>query len=521
MTVFSDVDRNPVGSIDVGAIASPRAAFRDSLLLGVVMVVAFSLRAWVLVSMRVIETDGVQYAWIAQRFSTTGSPADQLFHPLYPLLIALVQPVTQDYELAGRWISVAFGTLTVFPAYWLARCLLGVEAARLTAVFVAVHPMLVQQGSAVLTEATYTFFIVTGVWAGWHSLFGSGRWWWIGAGALLGLSYLTRPEGALYMGGLLLLGGLAVFRMKSKWAVIRYQLAAVGVFILLAGPYLLYLKQQLGYWTLTGKISHALHQDHQILVSDGESDLASMARHLGRTLRELAVNGVVFEKHALPDLLPGLLLLVVLPGVLRNLGSAKWWTQEGWLLLATIPPFATLFFHVEARVFAPALPFWLALAAAGTLWAGARMGEGPFPFVKGVHALSALVLLSILPWTLKPIFKPDIGAELYKQVAAWIVETQPPEAVIMDRKPFIAFYSGRPHVPLPDLASARLSAEAQKAGATIVVLDGRTLADRAGLLPLVTHQPPAGLGWVRDFVAADGSRIRLLQVVRAKPVGSS
>jgi hypothetical protein len=172
-------------------------------------------------------------------------------------------------------------------------------------------------------------------------------------------------------------------------------------------------------------------------------------------------------------------------------------------------------------VFASALPFWLALAAAGTLWAAGKLGAGHLPIMKGKHAFSALVLLSILPWTLKPIFKPDIGAELYKQVAAWIVETQPSEAVIMDRKPFIAFYSGRPHIPLQDLASARLSSEARGAGATIVVLDSRTLADRSGLLPLVTHQPPPGLDWLRDFVAADGSRIRLLHVVGVEPVGSS
>jgi hypothetical protein len=130
-------------------------------------------------------------------------------------------------------------------------------------------------------------------------------------------------------------------------------------------------------------------------------------------------------------------------------------------------------------------------------------------------------LLSILPWTLRPLYKPDVGAELYKQVAAWIAETQPPGAVIMDRKPFIAFYTHRPHVPLMDQASGRLSEDARRAGATIVVLDGRTLADRPGLLPLVTHQSPAGLEWLRDFVSVDGSRIRLLKVVGAEPVGSS
>lgn len=484
------------------------------------MVAALALRLWMLMSTPVIETDGVQYAWIAQRFAVTGSPADTLFHPLYPLLLALGQPVTQDYELAGRWISAAFGTLTVLPAYWLVRRLLGLEAARLTAVLVAVHPLLVQHGSAVLTEATYTFFITMGVWTGWHSLFGNGRWWWVAAGALFGLAYLTRPEGALYMGGLFLCGGVAAYRMRNHWSAIRYQLAATCVFILLAGPYLFYLKQQLGYWTLSGKVAHALHQDHQILIAADQSDLGSLVRHLGAMLRYTAMNGMVFEKYALPELLPGLLLLVVLPGALRNVGSSAWRAQEGWLLLASVPPFVTLLFHVEARVFAAALPCWLALAAAGMLWAGSKIGERPFLLMKGRHTVAALVLLSILPWTFRPVYKPDVGAELYKQVAAWIVETQPAGTVIMDRKPFIAFYAGRGYVPLQDQAPARLSEEARAAGATVIVLDGRTLADRPGLLPLMTHQSPTGLEWLRDFVSADGSRIRLLKVVGAEPVGS-
>src|SRR6266545_4630701 len=159
------------------------------------MILAFALRLWVAKAATLIETDGVRYVAIAQQVQSAGSPFDVLFHPLYPLWIAWLQPWLGDYEFTGRMVSVLFGTALVAPAYGFVQMLMGKRTAVLTAVLLAVHPGLVANSASVLCEAVYMFFLVLGVWVAW---LGVARRQWVlatAAGAFFGLAYLVRPEG--------------------------------------------------------------------------------------------------------------------------------------------------------------------------------------------------------------------------------------------------------------------------------------------------------------------------------------
>ena len=107
-----------------------------------VAAVALALRLLVSESLPLIEADGVSYVTIERQVRATGSPFDPLFHPLYPLLIALAEPLVGDWETAGGWVSALFGALVILPAYALARDIVGRQAALLSAVLIAVHPRL-------------------------------------------------------------------------------------------------------------------------------------------------------------------------------------------------------------------------------------------------------------------------------------------------------------------------------------------------------------------------------------------
>src|SRR5207244_12048751 len=74
-------------------------------------------------------------------------------------------------------------------------------------------------------------------------------------------------------------------------------------------------------------------------------------------------NAFLFQKYALPDLLPWVLLLLVLPGVLARARMPGWLGRDGILLAATLPPFASLAFHVDSRIVLPILLFALPFAA--------------------------------------------------------------------------------------------------------------------------------------------------------------
>jgi len=466
-----------------------------------VAVIALAIRVLVAGSMPVIQPDGVVYLTMAKQFQATGSPFDPVFHPLYPICIALAQPLVGDWEMSGRLVSALFGALVILPAFALARGIVGRQAALVAAVFTAVHPRLVQNSASVLCEATYTFLLVCGVLAARYGLVGGARALIPFAGLCLGLAYLVRPEGALYLVGLVLVALFMLVTARARAAVVLPWIgAAVLVFGVVVAPYVWYLAEVWGHVTLSGKIDHNL---------GSSTDAATAPSPL--PLRALE-NVLLFQKYAVPDLLPWILLLLLLPGMLARGRTEGWLGRDAVLVAAALPPFASLAFHVEPRIFLPILPFILPFAAVGTLWAAvtltdARRGS------RWALAMALVVALVLVPWTFQPILRPDAGAALYRQAARWIAETQPRDAVLLDRKPLVAFYSERRWVPLPRIGPEELLAAARQAGARLVVLDSREFFfDRPGLIPLLWGPPPPGLDVLRDFDAAPADRLRILVV---------
>lgn len=466
-----------------------------------VAALAFGIRVLVAEFLQVIQPDGVVYVTVAKQFQATGSPFDPLFHPLYPICIALAQPLIGDWEMAGRLVSAFFGALVILPAFALARSIVGRQAALLSAVFIAVHPRLVQNSASVLCEATYAFVLVSGVLAARRGLVGGPRALIPFAGLGFGLAYLVRPEGALYLVGLVVIVVFMIVTGRERiGTVLPWLGAAVLVFVVVVAPYVWYLAEVWGHFTLSGKI------DHNLPLAVGA---ASEPDPLPMRILE---NALFFQKYALPDLLPWVLMLLVLPGVLARSQTPGWLARDGLLLAATLPPFASLAFHVDSRVFLPALPFVLPFAAVGVLWAAVTLTDARrgLPFS---GALVLLVALVLAPWTFQPVLRPDTGALVYRQAARWIASTQPRDTTLLDRKPFVAFYSERRWIPLPRVGPDDLLAVARKAGARLVILDSRELPfDRRRLIPLLWGPAPPGLDVLRDFDAGSGDRLRILAV---------
>ena len=466
-----------------------------------VAAVALAIRALVAEFLPLIDHDGVIYVTIARQAHASGSPFDPLYHPLYPLCIALAQPLVGEWETAGRWVSALFGALVIVPAFALARETVGRQAALLTAVLLAIHPRLVLNSASVLCEATYTFFLVSGVYVARRGLVnGPGALVALG-GLCLGLAYLARPEAAIYLIGLVAIVIFLIARGRVRAAaLLPWAGAAVLAFVVVAAPYVWYLTEVWGHPTLSGKI------DHNLPLAVGA---ASEPDPLPMRILE---NALLFQKYALPDLLPWVLMLLVLPGVLARSKMRGWLTRDGLLLAAALPPFVSLAFHVDSRIFLPALPFVLPFAAVGVLWAAVTLTDARrgLPFSAALVLLVALVLA---PWTLQPVLRPDAGALVYREAARWIASTQPRDAVLLDRKPFVAFYSERRWIPLPRVGPDDLLAAARKAGARLVILDSRELPfDRRRLIPLLWGPTPPGLDVLRDFDPAPGDRLRILAV---------
>ncbi len=473
--------------------------------LAALLALALVLRLVVGHAIGVVETDGVRYITIARQFQATGNPFDPLFHPLYPAILGLLQWVIRDWETAGRLVATAFGVALLVPAFALARDVIGRPVALLTAALLAVHPGLVRNSSSVLADSTYAFLLAAGVWLGWRALAAAHRALLPVAGVVLGLAYLVRPEAALYLVSLLIVALILAVRDRTWLGWAPWIVGGLVGFSLMAAPYLVYLRRSLGHWTLSGKVAHNLVQD-----LGGSVGIAPLAHPMALATHTV-VNLLAFLKYSLPDLLPGLLILFLLPGVLRRAREDGWLGREGVLLALLIPPFGTLAFHTETRVFFPVLAFVLPFVAAGLIATAGWVAGRPSP--RWSAALAIGVLLLGLVAALRPVLRPDPTEAVYRQAARMIAETEAGDTIVMDRKPFVAYYSGRRHVPLgAEITPADLQAAARRVGARLVVLDSRWLEDRPQLAPFVWSAPPPGFDVVRDFEAGPANRLRVLRM---------
>lgn len=225
-------------------------------ILSLILAFAFALRIFLIIYPEVIHNDGIEYIRHAKQISSgdwTGGKAP----PLYPALVAFNYSFIRNYELAGILVSVIFGSLLVFPIFYLGRELFNEKTGVLAAIFASVHPFLYIHSGSVLTESTYHFLLATSVLFGWKA-FCEGKLQHL---LLFSLSttfaYLTRPEA---------IGFLFVF---SIWVLFfnppngrRYWIKRVGMillgvlaFIIFSSPYLIQIRKETGRWTITKKMN--------------------------------------------------------------------------------------------------------------------------------------------------------------------------------------------------------------------------------------------------------------------------
>src|SRR5207248_11645685 len=127
------------------------------------------------------------------------------------------------------------------------------------------------------------------------------------SGLVFGLAYLDRPEGAAYLVGLIAaVIILVVKRHRTLGQLLPWARGADLLIVAVATPYVLYLTEAWGHFTPSGKIGHNL-----TMAMGGVTKPSPMPVRI-------VEDAVLLEKYALPELLPGLLILVVLPGVLAR-----------------------------------------------------------------------------------------------------------------------------------------------------------------------------------------------------------
>ena len=501
---------------------------------------AAALRILVAAQRDGIDVDGITYLRNAQALWAGWRSLDVLHPPLYSILLAPVVGVAADPEWAARVVSAVLGALWVWPTLWLARETTDEHVSWSAGLLVACYPAAVEAGTRVLSEAAYGLCLVAFLAALAATLNRPGVGLAALAGILGGMATLARPEGMAY----LLLGcgilAAAPWLLPRGWTARRAALAALAVAIawmVTIAPYAVLVRQQTGHWHWSGKFGVTLAWGESVgreqpalvierfLVGLQHADtptslIAYTADRPWTMARRLAVGLHAMDRHVAPALLQtgGIVLLTL--GLLRLRWRRRRVPPEWFLPVALLPSAGVLLFLASPRYFAPLLPVMAIVAGIGLARVGSCDGHAPIGRRgRAAHVVLALVLLSFVPWIVRPWFRHD-SAGVEKSAALWLRDAAGPGTVFVGRHPRLAFYAHAREVPLAERPLEALLVEGRRAGARFLIVDNIHLPElRPDLLPLTGGDPGR---YSRDLtlahIAEDPSGNRVV-LYRIQPAG--
>jgi len=236
----------------------PDGSLSDGRLAGLLFLGAFLVRVVTYLGTAIFGTDSGQFLFMVDRMSE-GRFHEALsvtYHPLFPLLTAIGTPLLGNAERAGFWISMVLGSAAAIPLFLTVRTIFGQPAGFITVLIYAFLPYSVEGHADVMSEGTFVFFFFSTAWLVWRVMEEPG----LDRAALAGMAavaaYLTRPEGILAM--VLAVGWplLETLRRRERLAL-RLGGVAVTLLVMLivAMPFLLWVKSFKGHWAISGKWS--------------------------------------------------------------------------------------------------------------------------------------------------------------------------------------------------------------------------------------------------------------------------
>jgi 4-amino-4-deoxy-L-arabinose transferase-like glycosyltransferase len=495
---------------------------------------------------------------------------DAFFHPYWspglPLWVGLINLIVPDLELAGRLTTIVLGSLIVAPVYFLARELAGEQAAFWAGIFSALHPALAFSQTAPLAEPVYMFFGFLGLWLGWQAL-QKNRWLFaLAAGCCWGFSYLSKPEGAGFLIVFVVFAfGRAVadfFSHRRAPSLLLVLCAGIG-FLVMASPYLIYLQNHTGQWTLSAKgaanqqfeatyftkeeddFFESLSPDNKTLPMDVifhtgtflqkslNNDMPKVNLSVGLLIKKYATNFFRVLKYGLPQMLSLVLTLLLGLGLFGHTWQPKELPLAVYLLgvlifywLVVVPAF-----HITERYLMAMLPLAGIWIAGGLVQLAewfqemtqivlARFNKS---YLGNILAIVACALLFWLPEMGKVMASTPAGdtewaeAIELKEAGAWLRQhavQQPP--IVMSYNKAVDFYAGnydvRSGVSFTQDPFARQLEYARHRGARYVVISERYLR-HFPILQQALQTPPAELKLLHATAAPAVPRAFIYEIV--------
>jgi hypothetical protein len=331
------------------------------------------LHVWIFSNELVVGGDQMQNIMLSRQFAR-GEIYGFLhpyWTPLYPFLLGVVAYFTDSLILPSLIVSILAGSLAVPLTYYLVMQFYGRREALVASAIAIFYPHLLNSVFTLGTENIYLLLVGCALIAGWKALRNDSAFdYWL-TGILVGLAYLTRPEGIGYTAffALVIAGG----RLWRKNFTARGALSRIGIFLLgfavLAVPYLLYLRAETGDWTVSGKTD--LNFAAGIYFEGGEAELGWHGSFL-----YVVVDNIIEFHRCFPNLFPIFLLILAALGLFRSRWRKERWAREAYLLLFCLVTVAVYVASVvQIRYFYVMLPVLFGWTARGLIEAREWLSE--------------------------------------------------------------------------------------------------------------------------------------------------
>jgi hypothetical protein len=572
------VEVAPLGrAAPVASLPSVRTATPDSestrrarfaLMLAVALLVGFALRvaisltddapatdetAYLRSGMSLIEGDGYQ----------RDGHAELHFPPFVPFLLGATSRLVTDPHTGTVALTCLSSTALIVPLALLGRRIAGPVAGIATAWVAALSPGLSTTlvNRAAGSEAEYTLVVVAALWlvvAAARHQGGARSWRVFGAGVLVGLAYLTRPEGlfmAVPLGVAVLVISLHrpgrpmslrdlrdVRELRAPRRGVPLLAAFLVPIVVCIVPYAMYLHDHTGEWQLSAKTQDASIEawravaradrearDRVLYALDetglefaaGRSSLASLAMDdpagyagIVRTnVGELiaSVTNPVTDQWLSWLLLPLPVWFLAMVGAWRYRRSS---TVRLLLAVGALPAATALAFFVQPRylVVAVALATPLVGAAIAGLSASWRR-----PVMLGVVTLLALSSVQAFRSEAAGWWHPSDHSD-QRLAGEWIADNTEPDERVMTRSMVVEFYADRSTMAIPYADMDVILAYARHHGAQYLVVDWYTVVRlRPQLAPLRYVDRWPGLRLAHE-VRAEGRTTRIFALDPPPPI---
>ena len=424
---------------------------------------ALAIRVYLSLTSYCISGDGVGYLVMARHFADGEWRAalGAVYSPLYPLFISLMHRWIANWETAGNLVSAILGTAAVATTYLMTRAAFGRRDLGLgAAALMAIHPETAAYSASVRTEAGYIFLTTCACWLLLKALNDRRLAVAALAGMAAGLGYLYRTEaiGFLPLGILLFIAAGWLWKQASHAWVFTAGCTFAAVFMMVAAPYIAYLRISTGHWSIGREFTAAMMYGMGDVARNGEewrrlgwsastSPLMAIFGH-PRLYAEKVGQYSFVSMYNFAQALEPLLTVMLAIGIWAR-GRALFATARESFLAGIV-----LFYYcgfalsyTGTRFMVHLIPFAFGWVALGIIVVSGEAARWCRPGTRVIHTVvAASVAMTLLPRTLWPIGYDMRGVRYAGEDIARM--TKGPAAVAA-RDGRVAYYAGARLIELP------------------------------------------------------------------------